>query len=727
MEHKNNHFEGLKIAEARLYPPLADPPNEKQRNSLLRLLNKVRAKWVDGILKQSLFQNILIPLNKQFTDDAVDPPWNRSLDLSECRQQLSFNNTSIDTIFDATGLLLILGEVGSGKTITLLELTSTLISRAENDPRERIPVVLNLSSWQKSRSLFDWIVGELNTAYEVPRKMGQDWLGKGHIIPLLDDLDEVKTELQPDCVKAINDYITETKPHGMVVCGRLEQHQCLTKPLKMNGAICIQPLSPQQIDNYFSELDNEFESLRITIKENSAIQEIAQSPLMLNVMCIAYQSVDLNILIEDKKLPIEAQRIKILDAFVENAFQHKDTFNHIFPKEKVKGWLCWIAKKMKDDSQSIFLVENMQPKHLNNWIQRFTYYGISSLFFGTIIGLIVGWALGNVLIIPLTLISVSSGAGPIGALIVMEVSDISDAVISRSIMITLVIFLFARSNLSIVNGIICGLITWLIVIPFNFGWIELFGLKGYLILTLLYGLFIGLLVGITVGSLKSINFCEKTNWGWKSFFYMSLLSLLSGSLFLILPIIITENVLIEYFLLLISSSLLTSLIFNAIINSSLTIKKDENNSNRDVLSFVKKSMVVSLLVIFAWVLFVELSLLLMSRNPDLNNEIRDISAVKLMSTSFIFTLWYAWGIALIFSLTGGLNAVLKHYSLRMTLWISAKMPFRFLPFLKYCAKLNLLQKVGDGYIFANRALQEYFIRLETGNKLLKDDQSVPIN
>jgi hypothetical protein len=70
---------------------------------------------------------------------------------------------------------------------------------------------------------------------------------------------------------------------------------------------------------------------------------------------------------------------------------------------------------------------------------------------------------------------------------------------------------------------------------------------------------------------------------------------------------------------------------------------------------------------------------------------------------------------LIIGLNRGLATVIKHYSLRLVLWRSGKTPFKFIPFLDYCAKLILLKKVGGGYIFIHRMLLEYFAGLETSD------------
>jgi eukaryotic-like serine/threonine-protein kinase len=74
-------------------------------------------------------------------------------------------------------------------------------------------------------------------------------------------------------------------------------------------------------------------------------------------------------------------------------------------------------------------------------------------------------------------------------------------------------------------------------------------------------------------------------------------------------------------------------------------------------------------------------------------------------------------VGLIFGLIAGLNrggsAVIKHYALRLTLWLNGYTPFNLIKFLDHCAKLILLKKVGGGYIFIHRMLLEYFAELDT--------------
>src|SRR5437764_690516 len=83
----------------------------------------------------------------------------------------------------------------------------------EQDEGHPIPVVFNLSSWAtKQRPLKDWLVEELNTKYDVPRKVGEGWMDTDAVLPLLDGLDEVAAEQRVECAAVINTYRQE---HGL--------------------------------------------------------------------------------------------------------------------------------------------------------------------------------------------------------------------------------------------------------------------------------------------------------------------------------------------------------------------------------------------------------------------------------------------------------------------------------------------------------------------------------
>jgi predicted NACHT family NTPase len=132
--------------------------------------------------------------------------------VSDTATSARLDDRDISAIYDATGLLLILGEPGSGKTTTLLDLARTFLERARGDPKERVPIVLNLASWKKNQPLAEWVSGELSEKYRVPRKTTRFWLKQHYLLPLLDGLDEVETLRRPDCVAAINAFVEGSNP-----------------------------------------------------------------------------------------------------------------------------------------------------------------------------------------------------------------------------------------------------------------------------------------------------------------------------------------------------------------------------------------------------------------------------------------------------------------------------------------------------------------------------------
>jgi hypothetical protein len=87
------------------------------------------------------------------------------------------------------------------------------------------------------------------------------------------------------------------------------------------------------------------------------LQELAQTPLMLSIMSLACQGADANELAAEKGDSPEERRKQIFRLYVEQMFQRKGTVSLVFPKEKIIGWLSWLAGKMREHSQSVFLVE----------------------------------------------------------------------------------------------------------------------------------------------------------------------------------------------------------------------------------------------------------------------------------------------------------------------------------------------------------------------------------
>ena len=142
---------------------------EKQRKqNRTRMLDRVQAIWIDGVLEPSLQGAAQIALELQNKPSAIVTPLWHVLREFDITGQLTSENTSIVQVYDhASGEVLVLGEPGSGKTTLLLELTRTLLERARQDEAHPIPVVFPLSSWATKRQpLTTWLASELSSRYQ---------------------------------------------------------------------------------------------------------------------------------------------------------------------------------------------------------------------------------------------------------------------------------------------------------------------------------------------------------------------------------------------------------------------------------------------------------------------------------------------------------------------------------------------------------------------------------
>jgi hypothetical protein len=340
--HPSIHLGRFDYPPGRYCAPLADLPEAEHATQLQIFRDRVEQYWVDGVLKASLYGESLISLGKRQAAQLVNAPWRYVLDVPEEPNMPPLEDRDISALYDANGLLLIVGGPGSGKTTTLLELARTLLDRARDDIRERVPVVLNLSTWKKRRRLAEWICSELSEKYRVPAKMGRFWLQHDYLVPLLDGLDEVETLLQSDCVTAINAFINESRPSGLVVCCRLNEYRWLPERLQFNGAIRLEPLTEHEVAQYFTIVGSELSTLREAIKTDPVLRELAQTPLMLGIMSLAFRGAAGSELARQKGDLPEERRKQIFHLYVDKMFQRKDMISLVLPKQKIiNSYLGW--------------------------------------------------------------------------------------------------------------------------------------------------------------------------------------------------------------------------------------------------------------------------------------------------------------------------------------------------------------------------------------------------
>lgn len=344
------------------------------------MLERVRSFWVEGVLEKSLYHEILIQLGKQEIPEAVPHPWNIQVQETAGHEPRPIpKEQPIIEIFDELGhALLILGAPGSGKTITLLELARDAIVRAEADPSQPIPVMFNLSSWaERKQTLFDWLVAELKLKYQIPKKVAQQWLKQNDLLLLLDGLDEVKENSREACIDAINQFRQEQGLTEIVVCSRVQEYNDLSAKLNLQGAILLQPLTKPQVNDYLTAIGTELVALQTAMQNDAALQELAESPLMLNTMAMAYQGASVEAI--QQIGTGEDQQKRAFRLYTERMLKRRGSdLRH--PPQQTMHWLSWIAYKMTEHQQAEFFIEGLQAAWFRTKKQRLFYEFCTRLF-----------------------------------------------------------------------------------------------------------------------------------------------------------------------------------------------------------------------------------------------------------------------------------------------------------------------------------------------------------
>lgn len=327
------------------------------------MLRRVRSVWLQGVLEESLHGGDIIDLGFAYRPSALANSEQPSWQQSEEYDYLLPVGTSIRDVFEAAGgELLILGEPGAGKTTMLLELVTTLLAKAEADESYPMPAVFNLAGFSNEQPLAAWLVDQLANNYEVPRKLGELWVNEAGFVPLLDGLDEVDPDLRATCATAINDFRRSHPGVSLLVTTRSRDYRELALRLNLDKAIVLQPLSSDQIDQYLAQRGGRLANLRTALQNDATLRELAQTPLMLSMMTLAYQQTPDGL---RTSVPQgESGRKLLFDTYAERMARYRSGEQYYEPDSTIH-WLSWLARRMTAANKPTFFLEDMQPTWLS--------------------------------------------------------------------------------------------------------------------------------------------------------------------------------------------------------------------------------------------------------------------------------------------------------------------------------------------------------------------------
>ena len=571
--------------------------SQQTRTHMLgRLL--VRYNQMHTQLLQGVAHHIEVGLSSK--PGAVHNVANLSMHLSDHTEHLLPPHCSIVNVYEqAHHELLILGEPGAGKSTLLLDLALYLVAQAKQDMTQLLPVLLPLSSWATHRPPLEaWLSEQVSLLYNVPRSLCQQWIQAEQFLFLLDGLDEMEASARTDCISAINSYHRE-HIQPFVVSSRTNEYTVASthERLALHTAVVIQPLSPKSANAYLERKGKPLAALRSALKKNAVLAELATTPLMLQVLVLAYHGIGV------RELPKKETQIRqqIWDDYIRRMINRKGDIKR-YTYQCTSIWLSWLAHQMQIHNQTIFFLEQLQPDWLPPKQKRF--YEWSVRLSNVLLGLFLGGLLNQV-------ISRNLSIGILSGMVWMLLFLL---IFGRDMQIKpMEAFTWSRENANI-------------------------------------GFFLGFAVAL----------------GFKFLFGLVFRMLSPWVFFLITPVAGCMGFLFYGF-------------------SGKQLSEREHLAPNEG---IRRSAIIGLLHALPAGLFWGLV-------SGFTIGVANGLALGLFGTIFL-------------GLTRGLQAVLKYFILRFWLWQSHLLPWQVVPFLEDATSRILLRRIGGGYSFAHRLLQEHF-------------------
>lgn len=630
--------------------------------------------------------------------------------------------------------LLILGEPGAGKTITLLELCDSLLKEARRDPTSGIPLVLNLGSWRWRGLGFEtWMKREIASKFDIGEKKARQLIAEEQIVPLLDGLDEVDPDAQSACVDAINAYLKARDLPVAAVCCHSRVYEELTGRLHLHGAVALCPLSPGQIDERLAAAGPGLAALRTEIAADPELQQFANTPLMLVLLERTCRDAGPDAVREIVRGPLGDRRKEVFGKYVTrmlepqldlpwtkvekdrglrsrlpwNRYSGERTEHlptpEIYPSEKTCRSLGWLAARMGEHDPEL-LVEQIQPAWLPTSGGRTAYALSSRALAGALLAAPLAFGLGDARLVGFGLL-----AGiPVGLTDVRRLQRASaegeerslKQNVGRSLMRALLLFL--------------GVFLFFLLLAVGMGKLSDVLMPGALL-----GVLFGLVLGTRGASRDGSNDVHISRvrlrfgrwsgkgalWGaasllllsavgWAASVWRSDLTYLQGSFWLILALLAT-----------LFGSLWGGLL-GAVEDTPLRKSVWPNQGvwltlrNASLVALFVAAVVALSLGVLSGAIFLMPSSEATVGLPwgRLKNDLT--SALR---AAAVVGLWAGLGFS-------GLDFV-QHYTLRLVLRLAGLVPLRLTRFLNYLNSRGLLQRVGGSYRFQNPLLREHFATL----------------
>ena len=525
------------------------------------------------------------------------------------------------------------------------------------------------------------------------------------------------------------------REHGLrpiVVCCRSNDYLKLKRRLLLQSAVVLQPLTPEQIEEYLTSAGEKLAGVRMACAEDKELQELATTPLMLSIISLAYPDFEKLVETFSKADSLGTRRRQILDAYVQRMFSIPKAGPY-FTQQQSEHWLSWLARQLVKQDQTDFYLEQLQ---LDRWLKKsrpaeiytslafallsFPFaaviygleYSIYGLNFALVNGTLVGLTTAIIAFFFVWFIEANIRMDKLFP----ELSKWIEAIEKNKNRSKLAAFLsqfhVERVAFALISGLLLGIVVEYLVGPFY---------------SLINGVFIAAFLVVLGTFERKIEPAGTLVWSWKSVGEHALESLLQGFTIGVLGGVVNAFPYLQHV-----SIFLATLCFWLSLGAALGViimlmhgfssdKLDLKmviKPNQGIRNALSNSLRLGLssgillgLVVFFFYSYVIHNVFVVGYVNELPTNVY-----------IIYSVGGALGVAYLFWLIKGGFATVQHLVLRIYLCTTGYTPWRYPRFLDFAVDHILLCRTGGGYRFIHRQLMEHFAALYNEVTLPENDE-----